>query len=358
MESSSKGEETRKRTYLKKELNLSDLRSQSGKPGSSESKEEVEDLELDEDPQLLREALELAPEKIRDIVQKLRDPKANKSFYRYFMLTGPSGTGKSILAKAIAHELGKKYLFVEAPSLQGHFLNETTENVYKLFKQVNQHPEHPVLILDEFNALTDTYNQENRDTADTAKGLWTLLDKQKKNDNFLMIATTNETKKMPHQLQTRFFNKIIEVEKPDIVARKRMLQFCLREHTDITIADECNDAYFNELAQRLNDCCRRTIDALINDAVLRAEKEPNKKLTRQHLNAAYDYTLRHKEKFCDPNEHLTIDERTLRQNKEQFEANQQLQMKTAIFSSTINHFSINDQSKIIKTYFPNVKFDK
>lgn len=345
MQNSSNGEEARKRMYLKKDLDLN------APSVSMEAKQDEikSDLELDEDPQLLREILEAAPENLQEIINLYRDPQADKSAYRYFMLAGPSSTGKTTLAKAIAFGLGRKYMFVGAPSLQGHHRNQTTENVHTLFEQVNSHTEHPVLIIDEFNALTDSYNQEHTDTADTAKGLWILLDQQKNNDNFLMIATTNETKKMPLQLQKRFLNKIIEIGNLDVAARKRMLQSCLQRLKNIVIAADCNDAYFNDLAQRMNNFDRRTIEAVINKAMLKVRTQPNKQLTSTILDEAYAYTLQHVQKFCDFSEHLTDDERrhkeALQQNKEHFEKNEkthkeqfeiskQLQIKSALFGVT------------------------
>ena len=129
---------------------------------------ELGDLNSDFNPRLFEEALKNAPERVHLIINYLLKPNANKSAFRYFMLAGPSGVGKSILARAIAWKLGRNYLFVPAPVLLAHYANHTAENLHKLFASLPKFELQPVLILDEVNVLTDNHKQEHSDTGNTA----------------------------------------------------------------------------------------------------------------------------------------------------------------------------------------------
>ena len=141
-----------------------------------------------------------------------------------------------------------------------------------------------------------------------------------------MIATSNVTNKMPHQLQTRFTNKIIKIENP--MSYASAIQFFLDEQKMVTVAPNCDKAYLEEFSKSLNVLCLREVEALVDEAILHASSEPDCILHPKHFSLALAYTLQHRKDFCDYTEHVTDEERrhreTQKQNAEQFKEAQKL----------------------------------
>jgi AAA+ superfamily predicted ATPase len=315
---------------------------------------EFGDLNSDFNIKLFKEALKNAPERVHLIINYLLKPNANKKAFRYLMLAGPSGVGKSILARAIAWRLGRDYLFVPAPVLLAHYANHTAENLHKLYASLSKFKNQPVLIVDEMNVLTDNHNQEHSDGGNTAMAKWTLLDKQKNNDNFLMIATSNVTNKMPHQLQTRFTNKIINIENP--ISYASAIQFFLDDQKIVTVAPSCDNIYLEKFSKSLNKLCLREVEALVEEAILRASGEPDSILHPKHFDLALAYTLKHRIDFCDYTEHVKDEERrhkeSLKQNKDQFEETQRInaQQFEKTFKQNSNQFAQSNLTQIKIAY--------
>ena len=181
-----------------------------------------------QDKALFEEAFSQAPQAVKALVYALLNNEEFALRFKNILLTGPAGSGKSTLAEAIAYKLGRKYIIIHAPDLLAHYMDQAAENLREVFQQIAQDEEKPILIINEINALTDGYTSEHADTKHTAMQLWTLLDKHKNDKDFLLIATTNVTKKMPHQLQSRFEGKTFLIDNPSLESRRRAIDFCLK----------------------------------------------------------------------------------------------------------------------------------
>ncbi|MFH1621615.1 MAG: ATP-binding protein [Candidatus Omnitrophota bacterium] len=77
--------------------------------------------------------------------------KIKKGLGTAFLFYGPSGTGKSMLAEAVAEYVGKKVLVVEYPKIMGRYLGETDKNITRIFKSAEE--ENLVVLLDEADTL-------------------------------------------------------------------------------------------------------------------------------------------------------------------------------------------------------------
>lgn len=289
----------------------------------------------EEDIPLLEEAFNQAPLEIKAIVSKILKNPEETTHYRELLLTGPSGSGKSTLARAIAYKLGRKVIVVTGPSLLGHFRDQAAEKVAKTFKDWKNNTDKPVIVIDEINALTDDHTSEHSDTKHTAMQLWTLLDEYSKDKDFLLIGTTNVTKKMPHQLQSRFRGKSFYIDNPSQDALIRALIFRI-QHMQLIQAEDCNNEYLNELASKSSDFSRRDVEALIEKALLlqyiKNPEEP-RLLTKDCFEQAYVYLEREKEMLWDFSEQTTDEERrhreNLAQNDKHFVESQDMQIRLA-----------------------------
>lgn len=271
-----------------------------------------------QDIELLKEAFEQAPLKIKALVVGILNNEEYAKRFKNILLTGPSGSGKSILAEAIAYQLGRKSIIIDAPSLLGHYRDQAAENIREVFRRMSEDPDKPVLIINEINAFTDGHTSEHSDTKHTAMQLWTLLDKHKNDDDFFLIATTNITKKMPHQLQTRFEGKTFLIDNPSTPSRKRAIEFWLYR-LKIETDESCTDSYLSELATKADKFSLRTIATLIDYSLLLfAVKNPGitaiKKVSKEYLEQAFLELSQQKEDFWDFSEHTTDEERRHREN--------------------------------------------
>lgn len=289
----------------------------------------------EEDIPLLEEAFNQAPVEIKALVSKILQNPESTTHYRELLLTGPSGSGKSTLARAIAYKLGRKVIFITGPSLLGHFRDQAAEKVAKKFKEWSNDIDKPVMIIDEINALTDDHTSEHSDAKHTAMQLWTLIDEYSKDKDFLLIGTTNVTKKMPHQLQSRFLGKTFCIKNPSTDALLRAFVFRIKQ-LQLTLDESCTNTYLSELVSKTSNFSRRDIQAFIERTLLlQYIKNPDAPLilNKDCLEQALVDLNQEKTALWDFSEQTTDDERrhreTLEQNAKQFSESQDMQLKLA-----------------------------
>lgn len=286
------------------------------------------------DVALLEESFEQAPGKLKTIVYGMLKKEEFTSHYKNILLTGPSGSGKSTLAEAIAFKLQRKCIVIDAPSLLGRYRDQAAENILKLFKQIAADPDKPILVINEINAFTDGHTSEHSDTQHTAMQLWTLVDKYSKDADFLLIGTTNTTKKMPHQLQSRFEGKTFLIDNSFINARLRALNFYMVKSNILKDAS-CTDEYLHKLIQNLDHFSTRELEALVNRAhlysIIENADTTKKSISKENFEEAYKELIQEREQFWDFTEQTTDEERrhkeNLAQNAKQFIESQNFQIK-------------------------------
>lgn len=276
-----------------------------------------------------------APKVLKTLIEDMKNKESYALRYKYFLLSGPPGVGKTTLAQAIAFALGRKPLIISGPSLLGHYRDQAAEHIRDLFDQLHNEEEMPVLIIDEVNALTDGHTSEHADTKHTAMQLWTLLDAFSCYKDFLFIGTTNITKKMPHQLQSRFEGKTFHIDIPGFDVRRQILNNCLNKFK--IIKDEtCTDEYLNELAKKTENFTQRRLEILIDTALLLFSSDnPHvypKKVSKIYLDRACEQLIEQKDKYWDFAEQMTDEERrhkeSLDQQKRLHEDNTETQLKS------------------------------
>ena len=285
---------------------------------------------------LYEQAFAQAPLKLRVLIEDMIKGKEYTKRYRAILLAGPTGTGKSTLARAIAYKLGLECDIINAPSLLGHYRDLAAERVREMFDRFREDMQKKVRILEEINALTDDHNSEHSDTKHTAMQLWTLLDEFKDDKNFFMIATANITKKMPHQLQSRFKGRTFFIDNLTEASCRQALECCIKK-LGVARDETCTDVYLSELAKKTTNFSPRDIETLIDTAVILFSAEnrniPVEKLSKACLEKAYEEIVEENKKFWDFTAYATEEERrhreTLAQNKTQFEENKEVQIRLA-----------------------------
>jgi len=149
--------------------------------------------------------------------RKYNQPLRNALFY------GKPGTGKTLLAKKIAHEFGFDFAIIPAPNLHQFNDQEAIEQLNKLFDWAESSKNGTVLFFDEIDAITPN-REKNMITEKTRKILNTLLDRTgTESHKVLLLGATNAPALLDPAFLSRMDEKI-EFENPDIQARIKLLE--------------------------------------------------------------------------------------------------------------------------------------
>lgn len=188
------------------------------------------------------------------------------------LLYGVPGTGKTMIANAIANELGAVFYSVKCSDILSKWFGEAEQNIKELFDEAEKNPV-AVIFFDEFDALGTTRDTESSTMKRVIPELLVQIQRAEKSENTLIIiAATNR----PWDIDSAFlrpgrFNLSICVPLPDEAARRALINSILNEiptaeDIDIErIVDKSkgfSGADIVEVCERLKECA---IDRIIND---------------------------------------------------------------------------------------------
>lgn len=237
-------------------------------PVMNPDKEEVGDeslVETSDSDNDTTDALEFAPQKVRDVVQLIKTDKKSRALYKCLILTGPAGTGKTLLAKRICEELypDRPIDFILSSGLLKHVRNKTSEDLEKKFLDWKKAKKpRPILIFDEIMALFEGYASEHNDSQTTSRTFWQYYDKYKRYKDFFFIGIANSTD-MDIPLLSRLRERIFVVSEVDLDNRVKMLQKKIDAFSSNEKDETINEAFLNEFAEQLKDFSYRDIGTLV-----------------------------------------------------------------------------------------------
>lgn len=235
---------------------------------------------------------EEAKESVQDVIDFLENPDK----YKYYgarmpkgiILYGEPGTGKTLLAKAIAGEAGVPFYALSGSDFVQVYVGVGASRIRQLFKKARSHKK-VVIFIDEIDAIgkkrsnSKGGNSDERDQ--TLNALLTEMSGFNEDEGIIVIAATNRLDMLDDALlRPGRFDRHIEVNLPDVSAREKILSlYC--ENKPI------KNFNIKEFAQKTAYFSGAKLENLVNEAAILACKEENEYITNIHFEKAFSIIL-------------------------------------------------------------------
>lgn len=236
---------------------------------------------------------EEAKESLMDIVDFLKNPEKYKEYGarmpKGVILYGSPGTGKTLLAKAVAGEAKVPFYALSGSDFVQVYVGVGAARIRNLFKKAKAHGK-AVIFIDEIDAIGkkrggSSASSGNDERDQTLNALLTEMSGFGEKEGIVVIAATNRLDTLDSALlRPGRFDRHIEVSLPDLSAREKIISLHLKNKPfkEINIKDIAKKtAYFSGAK----------LESLINEAAIIAAKENSPSLTEEHINKAYSIVL-------------------------------------------------------------------
>ena len=164
---------------------------------------------------------------LEEIVMFLKSPKKylqnGAKIPKGVLLYGEPGTGKTLLAKAIAGEAGVPFFEVTGSSFEEKLVGVGASRIRELFKKAKKHAP-CIIFIDELDAVARRRYEKGNDSEQSLNQLLAEMDGFKSNDNVIVIAATNYKEVLDKAiLRKGRFDRLVHVTLPDVTAREEIL---------------------------------------------------------------------------------------------------------------------------------------
>ncbi len=233
-----------------------------------------------------------AKESLAEIVDYLHNPKkyseVGASMPKGVLLVGPPGTGKTMLAKAVAGESGVPFFSISGSEFVEMFVGMGASKVRDLFKQAKEKAP-CIVFIDEIDAIGKKRDGQvggNDEREQTLNQLLTEMDGFESNNGVMILAATNRPESLdPALTRPGRFDRRVPVELPDLQGREAILKVHARK---IKLAD---DVDMHTVARMASGASGAELANIINEAALRAVRDNRKVVTQADLEESIEVVI-------------------------------------------------------------------
>ena len=234
-----------------------------------------------------------AKENLTEIVDYLHNPDKYKeigaSMPKGILLVGPPGTGKTMLAKAVAGEASVPFFSMSGSEFVEMFVGMGASKVRDLFKQAKEKAP-CIVFIDEIDAIGQKRNTGgmggNDEREQTLNQLLTEMDGFEGNNGVIILAATNRPESLdPALTRPGRFDRRVPVELPDLKGREEILKVHARK---IKIAD---DVDFSKIARMASGASGAELANIVNEAALRAVRDNRKFATQADMEESIETVI-------------------------------------------------------------------
>ena len=233
-----------------------------------------------------------AKENLTEIVNYLHDPgkyqEIGASMPKGILLVGPPGTGKTMLAKAVAGEANVPFFSMSGSEFVEMFVGMGASKVRDLFRQAKEKAP-CIVFIDEIDAIgkkRDGQMGGNDEREQTLNQLLTEMDGFEGNTGVIILAATNRPESLdPALTRPGRFDRRVPVELPDLKGREEILKVHAKK---IKVAE---DVDFNKVARMASGASGAELANIVNEAALRAVRDGRRFATQADLEESIEVVI-------------------------------------------------------------------
>ena len=234
-----------------------------------------------------------AKENLQEIVDYLHNPAKytdiGASMPKGILLVGPPGTGKTMLAKAVAGESNVPFFSISGSEFVEMFVGMGASKVRDLFRQAKEKAP-CIVFIDEIDAIGQKRNSGNLGGNDereqTLNQLLTEMDGFEGNNGVIILAATNRPDSLdPALTRPGRFDRRVPVELPDLKGREEILKVHAKK---VSLAPGVN---FNTVARMASGASGAELANIVNEAALRAVRAGRKAVTEADLEESIEVVI-------------------------------------------------------------------
>lgn len=233
-----------------------------------------------------------AKENLSEIVDYLHNPAKYKeigaSMPKGILLVGPPGTGKTMLAKAVAGESNVPFFSMSGSEFVEMFVGMGASKVRDLFRQAKEKAP-CIVFIDEIDAIGQKRDGRvggNDEREQTLNQLLTEMDGFETNNGVIILAATNRPESLdPALTRPGRFDRRVPVELPDLKGREEILKV----HAKKVKLDQSVD--FAEIARMASGASGAELANIVNEAALRAVRENRRYVTQADLEESIEVVI-------------------------------------------------------------------
>ena len=239
------------------------------------------------------EGVDEAEESLAEIVDYLHNPEEYKeigaTMPKGVLLVGPPGTGKTMLAKAVAGEADVPFFSISGSEFVEMFVGMGASKVRDLFKQAKEKAP-CIVFIDEIDAIGQKRNTNamggNDEREQTLNQLLTEMDGFEGNSGVMILAATNRPESLdPALTRPGRFDRRVPVELPDLDGREKILRVHAKK---VKIAD---DVDFRTVARMASGASGAELANIVNEAALRAVRAGRKFATQADMEESIEVVI-------------------------------------------------------------------